>query len=190
VQAGDGVFRCSPEGTVKTNLAPSPRTDGKDCPRRDGGAEHLLQAKGLGTELHLIVVPATSAAALELHWKRLRAKLDEVGDPNKPKPIRTEPQAPDGAHPSLPLFVGRVSVYTAVEVRPFDGVNVVGPESFQAVQRAPPRTEQKVVQGRQRWIVVWVHDVLPLVGRISQPTRRCSVTPAGRPVLSMTMFAR
>src|SRR5207302_1792451 len=66
VQAAGGVLGGPAQLGVEGDLPPPPGAGVKDGPGGDGGAEHLLQAEGLGAELDLVVVPAAAPATLVL----------------------------------------------------------------------------------------------------------------------------
>jgi hypothetical protein len=65
----------------------------KDRSSGDADAQHFFQAKGLSTELDVVVVPLSSSASFVLDRQRLGMKLDNVRPSDDPKLMRAKPHS-------------------------------------------------------------------------------------------------
>jgi hypothetical protein len=73
---------------MEENFPPTARAVVVDGPARDRQARHFFKAKGLGTELQVIVGVPTAGAVLVLNGVRgVGVVLDDIGLANKSKPV-------------------------------------------------------------------------------------------------------
>lgn len=99
VQALGGSFGFGAEFRSQLDVAAAFGFDVKDSAGGDGHAEHLFEAKGLGAELHVVVVPLFAFAPFVLDgegnlWSAgLRVEFDDIGLADQPQPIALEPHA-------------------------------------------------------------------------------------------------
>jgi hypothetical protein len=150
---------------------------------RDGHAEHLFEADGLGAELNLVVVPPLAPTALVLHgiWnlssvRSAVTEFDKVGYPSNPKPVadKSEPACNASAAPGSSGDV----VHAAMVERAAGGVHVFNPDAVNPQESAAPFTKEQVIQSRE-WRIIITFGGLPGVNHDAASTIRCKVTPSG-----------
>jgi hypothetical protein len=81
-------------------------------------------------------------------------ELDHIGDADESEAMADEAQAAGAAERRLVGVAWLVDA--AVVQRSGSGVDVIDPDALDAVQKATPRAEEQVVEGRQRGVVVGV----------------------------------
>ena len=133
---------------IKRNLGAPAWLTVKQLSVGDGGFQHFLQAKRLGTELYLIKIASLRFAAFVLHRPRaLEPEFDYIGATGDS--IAQRPDAQTAADTdAIPNFEGfRVSIF--VQQSSFGGKPVFAPLLFQVNQTPLPLTEREVLQGRE-----------------------------------------
>jgi hypothetical protein len=132
----------------------------EDGPRGDGDPQHFLEAEGLGTKLHVVVVPAAPRPAFVLdrigdefvlHISQERtgaasrgrgAEFDQVCNADELEAVAAEPDVPGSPPNAAEFLVGRFGMNLAMGGGPFEGIAVLDPYLLTMVQDAPPLAEQ------------------------------------------------
>ncbi len=130
------------------HLQPPTRFAVKDGALWNAGSKHLLQAQGLGADLHKIAVGGFALTPFVLHGKRLRAKLHDVGAAGQPKALAFEQQTASRSRcmPSrLPGLVRALMQQASLRREP-----ILLPNLLQMDERPLPRAEGEVLQAAYR----------------------------------------
>jgi hypothetical protein len=127
VQASHCFFGLPPQGVIENNLTSPAGAYMEDGSCRDGGIEHFFQAKGLGAELHIVIVPSPPLAVLVLDGIQCGPKFDEIGDANQSQAPAAQPQSADDTMRLFFLGPSLAGMHDAMDVRSFYRVMIVHP---------------------------------------------------------------
>jgi hypothetical protein len=153
MEALGGRFRFGAKLRSKLDCPAPFGFDVKDGPGRHRDRQHFFQAEGLGTELDVVVVPATPPAALILDGignftaVRLLAKLDHIGLAGKLKALGLKQHAVHNADPRPGFRKG--SVRALVSMDSFERERIIHPNLFDAMQGATPLAKKQIIEGAE-----------------------------------------
>ena len=136
----------------KDDLLTPARIAVEDRATRNGGLQHLLQAKRLRAELDGVAIGWLALAPLVFHRVRLRTELDDVGASGQVESLRPQPHTAHRAEVCAPALTGQIGAL--MQQPPFGSPSVLHPDLFQVDQRPLSRIEGQVLQTAKRQRVV------------------------------------
>ncbi len=147
MQTGHCFFGLTSQSVVEVDIAAASGACVVNSAGRHGDAEHFFEAKCLGAQLHVVVVPASSFAVLVLDGIGCRSKLDEIGHADQSQASTEQPQTADDTVRFFFLRPSLAGMHNTMDVRPFHGVMIVHPQALVAMQGTATRAEEQVIEG-------------------------------------------
>src|SRR5690606_25752660 len=112
-------------------------------------AEHFLQAQALRAKLHLVRTMRLWPAALVFDRERdFAAELYRVGFSDEPQRPRADVQTAHSPHACAPI--APAAVHPLMQQSPLRRAPILEPDPFDVDQRALPRTEELMLECRNR----------------------------------------